>query len=461
MPALRAEHLALFAVVALSLAIGPSCGFYTPGAFAVAFLALGLSLAACFWPMREASHESTRSLHLTFSAVGATLSGEAAWLSFSSLLYAENNVAYVIVQVASWSGFLVMTAGFVAVLIGRIPLSGFQTGVILLFLSGAILRGSVLFASSVPVIDVFNWLRDAPGYVLHGENPYAADYDSPYETERAKHYGVAENAEKRPAAYPPLPILMAMPFRAVGLDVRWANVVCDLLAALWLLLAGRARGDILVGALAAGTYLHFPRAPFQIEQAWFEPMLAATLGAGLLLMEKGRRWPGAVMLALGLTGKQFGVMLLPSLWHLCRCDRLALALALLGVLVVVFLPFFLWGPKDFLEIVLFAHLRRPAQFQSLTFLSAAHDLLGAELPRWSTLLPGLMLIGLLAWRTPQQGTAIALWMGTSLLVFCLCHTQGYFNYFYLCQYLWLLGVVGLSGVRTGTEVQSSALEKAV
>jgi hypothetical protein len=31
------------------------------------------------------------------------------------------------------------------------------------------------------------------------------------------------------------------------------------------------------------------------------------------------------------------------------------------------------------------------------------------------------------------------------LAFCLAHTQGYFNYFYLCAYLWLLGIGGDEG----------------
>jgi hypothetical protein len=40
-------------------------------------------------------------------------------------------------------------------------------------------------------------------------------------------------------------------------------------------------------------------------------------------------------------------------------------------------------------------------------------------------------------------------MATTLLTFCLFHTQGYFNYFYLCQYLILLAVPSLVAESAG------------
>jgi hypothetical protein len=343
---------------------------------------------------------------------------------------------------ATLAGFLTTASLLVDLRPSGSPRRGFWMRVALLFLTGALLRGSAVVASPDPVIDVYGWLRDAPGHLLRGHNPYAATYDSPYETEHARRLGVLLPAEARPAAYPPLPILVAAPFRAAGLDVRWANAGCDLVAALALLLAGRTRGRPVTGALLAGAYLHLPQAPFLIEQAWYEPMLAATLGTGLWLVER-RRW-GYVLLALGLTGKQFGVVLLPSLWQARRGERLALLAGLALVLAVVWLPFYLAGPADFLAVVLTRHLERPVAYSSLTVLSGCRDLLGVELPRQAVLLAGCLAIGGVAWTTPRAATGTGLWLGTALFVFCLAHTQGFFNYYCLCQYLWLLGVAGLA-----------------
>ena len=48
--------------------------------------------------------------------------------------------------------------------------------------------------------------------------------------------------------------------------------------------------------------------------------------------------------------------------------------------------------------------------------------------------------GLVTWRTPSRGPSPAPWMGTSLLIFCLFFSQAFLNYFYLCQYLLLMGM---------------------
>jgi hypothetical protein len=311
--------------------------------------------------------------------------------------------------------------------------------------TGLLLRLLALVAAPDPLIDVYSILRDAPDHVLRGTNPYAADIESPYETERAKKIGLTLPREDRPAAYPPLPIVAALPFRALHLDPRLANVTADLVAALALFAVARYRGWPRLGVLAAIVYLHLPRVPRIIESAWYEPLLAALFGVGLCLVERpGRRWAGYLLLALGLTGKQFGLpLLVPMAWARRRDWRyLAVALA---IAVLLILPWFLWSPSDFIDIVVLKHLARPTQSDSLTITSAVMQAF-----EWQTPPPALrlvmwaaagVLIVLVCWRGPQRGAEVALGMGTVLLVFCVFHTQGYLNYFYLCEYLWLLGYV--------------------
>jgi hypothetical protein len=329
----------------------------------------------------------------------------------------------------------------------RHPLS-FRARVLLLFLAGAWLRVSAVQASPDPVIDVYPWLRDAPAYLLQGQNPYATDYGSPYGTERAHRYLVYREPEAQPARYPPLSILASVPFAASGLDARYANVAADLLAAFVLYLAAYLRGSPVIGALAAAIYLNLPRAPFLIEQAWFEPMLAAAIGLGLLLIDRGRPL-GFVMLGLGLTGKQFGLILLPPLGKALRSHWLSLLLGIVIVSTVVILPFVIWQPREFFSLVVFKHLHRPLEYQSITLQSAAHDMVGVTIPRLWLWLGGALVIAWITWRTPEQALASSFWVGTTLFVFCLCHTHGHFNYYYLCQYLWLLGIVGLGTCPTG------------
>jgi hypothetical protein len=444
--------LALLAVVLLGVGNAPLFGFYTRPAFAAALLALVCSFAACWGTRRQPAFVAPSYITPFLSLAAILLS--ATGVLVSRVCFYEGQAGNVLIRLATVAGFLLLISLYLwpgADTSRRLP--AYLAG---LFVAGAALRAGALFASPDPVVDVFALLQQAPVHLLQGRNPYASDYDSPYETERALQFGVPLPAESRPAGYPPLPILVALPFRAGGLDARWANVLCDLMAATVLYLTARSRESRLCGTILAGIYLLLPRAPIMIENAWYEPMLVAALGGGLYLVERGNRWLGTLLLALGLTGKQFGVMLLPTLWRARRHETLLLGVALATVLVVVFLPFFLWGPEDFLSIVLRKHLDRETQYNSITFLAALHDWFGVEdLPRRSLLLLGLLGIGLLAWRTPPCGTAAALWMGTSLFVFCLCHTQGYFNYFYMCEYLWLLGIA--SSLRPVPRTNSAAL----
>jgi hypothetical protein len=303
--------------------------------------------------------------------------------------------------------------------------------VLLLLAAGALLRFAAAVVAPDPQIDVYRAQDQGAAYLLRGENPYAGKYMDKDEYE-----------DKGSPFYPPLPLLVGVPFRAVGLDVRLGNAACDLVAALALLAA--ARDHRLLGALLAAAYLNFPIAPFIIEEAWYEPMIAAPLGAGLVLAARGWRL-GYFLLGVGLTGKQYGVVLLPVLLKALRGRRLALLLSTALAGAVIVLPFFLWDRHAFLDRVLHYHLNLPIRTDALTLQAAAKQRFDVALPRWLLRGAALLLIGLLAWRTPSRGPSPAPWLAASLIVFCLCHNQAFPNYYYLCGYLMLLGLADWFG----------------
>ena len=70
----------------------------------------------------------------------------------------------------------------------------------------------------------------------------------------------------------------------------------------------------------------------------------------------------------------------------------------------------------------------------------------------------MVLLGLLAVRTParEDDGATGLCLAASLLVFCLCHTQGFPNYYYLALFLLLLGVAQSGAPDCGAPVVRSA-----
>jgi hypothetical protein len=446
--------LGLAAAAALCLGSAPTFGFFAWWALAWVALALVLATTACLLSDRDLHLPDILDNHPSewvLAAVGVLLLKDGIDLA---------KVYYPDVEWARHALPLVQGAGIVVLVltcaVRRLPWSVWLA---LALTTGTLLRLTALAASPDPVIDVYAILRDAPDHVLRGTNPYAADIQSPYGTERAERYGIGMWPEARPAAYPPLPILAALPFRAAGLDPRGANVAGDLAAALALFAAAYYRGRPRLGVLAAVVFLHWPRAPFIIEQAWYEPLLAALLGCGLCLAERPgrRRWLGHVLLGLGLTGKQFGLVMLPPLAWAERRRWWYLA-AGLGVAVLVILPWFLWGPADFLDVVLYKHLGRGPVTWSLTFTSGLMNYMEWDAPppwlrpvMWTV---GGVLVVLVSLRGPQRGAAVALGMGTALCAFCLFHTQGFLNYFYLCSYLWLLGYVAGQPAAAGSAAAS-------
>lgn len=452
--------LALLAVTILVLCLRGSFGFWPATdryglVFFGAMAALAIALAATLMPNRtiERSRERPPLDATDFSLMIVALLLVGVNVLSTDLLYAEDRVANAAVTIAALLGLMILvgiTGRYHRMIIWpRLePLAdrGFVFFCLGTLLVAFLYRERVLRASPDPVVDVYALARDNADHLLHGRNPYQHDIVSPYGTERAFSYGLQEPTDPRPAAYPPHVFLAAVPFRFFGADPRWPNVIGDLIAAVAVFGVAMKRGRPLTAYLAASTWLFIPQSAFIIEQAWFEPMLGGLFGLGFWLTEYSgvRKWVGYIFLGLGLTAKQFGLPLLPALAWPHRKEWLPL-LAGLAIGGLVILPFLWWSPHDFIDVVLTKHLGRPPQYHSITVASAIFHFAGPEVVpdrKWFWL-AALVLIGLVSWRTPRHGAATALGLGTALMIFSTFHTQGFPNYFYLVEYLWLLAAVGL------------------
>jgi hypothetical protein len=357
-------------------------------------------------------------------ALALVLTGEAIGATAVNPPYRAEAVVWI--RLAAAAGFALTTSLLLYQAVAG-PRRLFALQVLLLFAAGAVLRGAAVVAVPDPHIDVYKAQAQGAKHLLARENPYRAAYD-----------------DAGAPFYPPLPLLVGAAVRAVGLDVRFGNVVADLAAALALWAAAAARGDRLLGALLAAAYLHFPRVPLLTELAWYEPQLAALLGGGLFLVARGWRL-GYLLLGLAVTGKQYGLVFLPPLWAAGRGRRVWLVLGTAAAAAVTVLPFLLWDPSAFLERVVWYHLHLPVRADGLTIQAAAWRLFGVLVPPW--VLPALtvLAVGGLACRTPARAPGPAPWLAAALLVFCLCHTQAFINYYYLVQYLMLFGLTDWFG----------------
>jgi hypothetical protein len=327
-----------------------------------------------------------------------------------------------------------------------IPRAGIALLLLAVLATGFTLRALVILASREPIIDVYNLLQDSADFILQGKNPYAHDYHSPYHTERAQqfHLYIPEHPLRVPG-YPPLAYLFSAVPRLFGADVRWAHAVMDTLAALGLFLVALRRNQPLAGLLAASLYLHLPGTVHVTERAWYEPFLAGLFGMGFWLVEASgtkSRILGHILLGLAFTGKQYGApMYLPFAWIYRRQWRYLLLGLAAGLAVI--LPFVIWSPADFVEVVIMKHMTKAPGFHSVTILSALNDVCGWYPPPVLLLLFGIPLLAPLSWRAPAPGAACALTVGTALFTYVLFSSVGFFNSYYLAQFLWLLGFIGL------------------
>ena len=316
----------------------------------------------------------------------------------------------------------------------------------LLVLGGGVRLAGVV-ASPDPIVDVWAWRRDAPRHLLNGVNPYGAEYPDVYTTDRAReqqqyHPGRPATTRDLPA-YPPLPVYLSVPFAAAGLDVRYADVLCDLIAAAMIAAAGYAIRNRAVGVVAAGVYLGYPLAARIVEQGWYEPMVAALSGAGFVLIQKGYRI-GGFLLGLGLVGKQFGLMLAPPCLVACRRSWRSVVFGTAVAAVLCLGPFLLWDARAFLDVILFGHARMGPRPDSLTVTSLFIQEFDIQPPKplmWAAM---LVVWGWAVVRTPRTPVAGAAGVGLALLAFCLFNLQANYNYFYLVNYLLLFGLVGLA-----------------
>ena len=440
--------LALAAMSALNFAMRDQLGAYSALAMLLAIIALVLALSACL--LAEHSYSLRIRPVFLFGVVAGLMAIVGAGSTY--LLFLEFPDTLRVARLLAAIGCAWCLAFFGLLAWRRWQDSRWIAGWLVVAIAlGAGIRGAAIVGSPEPVIDAFAMLRDHADHVLAGRNPYTSDIISPYGTPAAERHGIVEPADPRPAGYPPHPYLIAAPFRWLGIDPRWANVLNDMLAAITLFLIGTRRGGRTLGCLVAAIWLFLPLSSVMISGGWYEPMLAGLFGLGFWLTESTgwRHWVGFALLGLALTAKQFGAAMLPALaWPMRRQWRPILLGSTLGAAVM--LPWFLWSPRDFIECVAGKHLDRPAQHErAITVAAAWYRTTGTVLPREALWAIAGMLIAWISGRGPKAGAATALGLGAALLTFCLFHTQAFLNYFYLVQYLLLLGAVGSLPRRDG------------
>jgi hypothetical protein len=432
-----ATSAALFAAAAVSLAYALKVydGWPRRGAMIALCVAVACSGAGTLLRIPLARRNADDRLTWALAIVGVVFGAYA--LATTPALQAGGQA-----RVTLWIGIaavLVLALSSVA----RTPPLG-RLHVPLLLVAYLVVGIAIVRASGTPVIDVFQFHREAFNALLAGHSPYSTTIPNLYDNDAARFYGeglVIGGRVHVGYPYPPLNLLLALPAHLAG-DYRYALVAAVAVAAGFIAYAnddGRARA-------AAALLLFLPSVLFVCGQGWTEPFVAMTFAAVIFCAARSRR---ALPFALGafLASKQYAVLVLPVVMLLfprrvdprsnhagspafdldwkqaVRVCAIAIALA-----AAVSLPFLLADPRGFVDSVLMFQVRQPVRADSLSVL--------AKLPGGLTLgssvgvAAALTGLALSLWRAPRTGAGFAGALALTFLLFFAVAKQAFWNYYF-------------------------------
>lgn len=305
-------------------------------------------------------------------------------------------------------------------------------------------RWLVLWASPQPHIDVWTSSVDAVKYFLDGRNPYTQQYRDIY-----------GGAYDYIPSFPYLPgyLFWATGFAAIfrgDHDVRISLVVAELITSG--LLFGLLRSlkvERLPALIAVALWLAWPIDLFVLEQAWIDPLLLMAF-AGAAWALSARRWALAG-LAFGFACgvKQYaapGVLLaLPYVWRLGGKKGLQrFALAGVGVVAALLLPFLIASPERFIKYALFSWADALPRLDSMSFSAwLAQTLLDTKTPAeltsfyraFTPIAPAaLALTGWWAWKREATMRVVLAATGACYGVLFLFAKQAFCNYYYFLSF---------------------------
>ncbi len=311
----------------------------------------------------------------------------------------------------------------------------------------------IIHVSPRPFIDVWHFEQRAADLLLHGHNPYAAEYPNIYGHARwfgAEFLNAAGNVQSH--TYPPASVLMTLPGFLVG-DVRYSSVASVAGAAALLVATLRRLGARPghFGELGAVALMFHARSLFLVEQSWTEPFIALAGCATVYGIVSTRRRVLQVALAGFLSLKQYGLFWLPSLLasRRVRFRDLVWACAISAAVVV---PFLVWDTRALWQGVVAYQFRLAFRKDGLTVPALVLARTGKLI--WP--LSGFVIAGatalVIAWRdwrerAPIPVERIAIGGGAVYLAFFLFHKQAFFNYYWFAGVFAAMAMVGSAGAQ--------------
>ena len=286
----------------------------------------------------------------------------------------------------------------------------------------------VIFSSPEPPIDVFYILKEAPKYLVAGENPYSVSFTKIY-----------KNYESNYFAYWPGAFLVVAPFSVVFSDPRLLFIISDFFVFLIFKKLGIKYGELL-GLL----YLFTPFGLYLLENSWINPFNFFLIAALIYSLVKNKRKRLRPVIIGVLMSIQFHMgLFIPLYYKLTK--RIKEILMGVGVTFLIVLPFLIWNFNDFYYDTVLTWVIKPSvvpiPYESALNINAVFiNLFDWQLPNIFKIF-GFGYVYLMIFLKMKKNVTSFL-IGSSLVFFGLnlFGTQAFINYYYFVVSLILLGI---------------------
>ncbi|GAB3858593.1 hypothetical protein GCM10028801_18880 [Nocardioides maradonensis] len=282
------------------------------------------------------------------------------------------------------------------------------------------------------VIDVLVFLRDSAHGILHGRDPYAMTFRSPFtDKENARFYSPAVLSGHTVTAgfpYPPVVLVGACLGWLLG-DVRIAAVLA--------LVATAVVIHTLRGAAPAAFVVLLPGLVWVLAHGWVEPIAVLLLALTVVSFIRGDRM-APVWLGLLLVSKQYFVVVLPLLLLLHRPgtrgrDAWRPVVVAVATGALTLLPFAVWDFHGLWRSLVEFQFLQPYRADSNSLLVWLVNRTGWPPAAVYGVLPlgaGLVVACFLAWRAPRHPAAFAAAIALTLTVLITLSKQAFSNYWF-------------------------------
>lgn len=315
----------------------------------------------------------------------------------------------------------------------------------LLIATALVLRIFMVLSSPNPQIDVFDILKNGPKALLQGQNPYSQTYNKIYADSPPSYF-----------AYPPGILVAVFPFAAFLDDPRFLFILAEILSAIVIYsILKKARGNEMAEIIPL-IFLFNLRWSLVLEQSWIDS-LAVFVFAAILFVQTQKHLQRLILpLATFLITAKQSFVILPLLVIKGFGLKIRESLISLALIAAIILPFFFWGPNDFVKRTITDYFaafsqRIPLSHRSLSFNSLWFEQAKTDLPNAALIIVSLLFTTMVLLKQKKGGSQFIL--ASTLLYFgiFMLSKMAFLNFYYFIAQMLLLTIVALLSESTAKE----------